>query len=64
MKTELTKSQPVAYNGTEPVKCECGRVIAFQLPQGRYRKCSLGDGGIFLKCPKCKRIIAIRAESF
>ena len=41
------------YNKGDPVKCECGKVIAFKK-----------DGDIYIKCKKCKRIIlVIRAES-
>lgn len=64
MKTELTNNKDLSYNGTEPVRCECGRVLAFQAVKSRYRRCDAKEGAIFLKCHRCKRIIAIRAESF
>ena len=64
LKTVLTNDKPVAYNGTEPVRCECGKVLAFQSSKHRYKICDVEEGTILLKCHRCKRIIAIRAESF
>lgn len=32
----------------DPIKCECGRVVAF-----------MKDGKIYVKCKTCKRIVQI-----
>ena len=54
----MTDSREKAYNECTPVRCDCGKVVAF-----------IEDGVIKIKCRKCKRIVQviqlkdIRAES-
>lgn len=47
----MTKNKENAYNKGEPVRCECGYLIA-------YKK----DDKIMLYCKKCKRQIPFRLE--
>lgn len=49
----MTSDNKTKYNKGSPIRCECGKVVAF-------RK----EGQIYIKCKGCKRIVAvIRAES-
>lgn len=56
----MTNSEKESYNNNigTPVRCDCGRMVAF-----------IEDGVIKIKCKKCKRIVSviqtkdIRAES-
>lgn len=44
----MTNDEKISYNKEKPIKCECGKVLA-------YKK----DGKIYIKCKRCNRIIAI-----
>lgn len=49
----LTDNENIKYNKGDPIRCDCGKVIAFKK-----------DGNIIIKCKHCKRQIAVfRAES-
>lgn len=44
----LTNSENVRYNKGSPIRCDCGRVIAF-----------MQDGKLHVKCQDCKKWIAV-----
>lgn len=49
----LTKSAEKVYNNGEPVKCECGKIVAYER-----------NGNVYVYCRSCKRQVAvIRAKS-
>ena len=51
VRSELTEYTPQKYNKGDPVRCECGKIIA-------YKK----DGKLMLYCKQCKRQIPIEPE--
>ena len=52
VKDNVEKCKKMAYNEREPVKCDCGQIVA-------YKK----DGQLILYCKKCKRQIPIIFKS-
>lgn len=49
----MTDDRKIVYNKGEPVKCDCGQIIA-------YRK----EGILMLYCKKCKRQIPYTYHEF
>ena len=47
----LTQDKDVGYNKGNPIRCECGKIIAY-----------LKDGKIVLYCKQCKRQIPLEPE--
>lgn len=50
-RSELTKDDNDRYTKGEPIRCDCGKIIAFKK-----------DGKLWLYCKKCKREIPIEPE--
>lgn len=44
----MTNDEKLSYNKGKPIKCDCGKVLAFKK-----------DGYIYIKCKGCNRIVAI-----
>lgn len=51
-KEQLTNCHNIGYNNNEPVKCDCGRMVAV-----------IRDGNIYVKCRRCKREIKVRVQN-
>jgi hypothetical protein len=52
-KTRLTEIKKMGYNNGNPVRCDCGKIVAYER-----------NGKIYVYCKSCKRQIAVvRAKS-
>ena len=57
----LTERENMKYIGGKALICNCGAVLATQGASGKFKVCESGEGDLYIKCRKCKRIVTIKS---